>query len=166
MLNSKSLLVIAGILIAIGLLKPDLTKVFPVINSPSNNTIVVVTPPSDDTLKQKCKLVIDILSNGNSDRSKDGKRLSDLYMDLATLIELDGADQVIKTTEEITQANSLSGLMLRLNIKDKYPGLGDAAQVVISSQIGDDVIPLDAELRSKAVEAFRGLAWACNEGSK
>ena len=166
MLKSKHLLIVAGILIIVGLFKPDLSKVFPVINSPSNNTIVVVTPPSDDTLKQKCKLVIDVLSNGGSDRYKDGKRLSDLYMDLATLIELDGADQVIKTTEEITQANSLSGLMLRLNIKSKYPGLGDAAQVVISSQIGDDIVPLDAELRIKAAEAFRGLAWACNEGSK
>lgn len=165
MLNSKTLLFLAGILIVVGLLKPDLSSVWP-IKSPSNTTIVVVTPPQSVELRDKCKLVIDVLANGSSDRSKDGKRLSELYMDIATLIELDGADQVVKTTEDIRQANILSGLMLRLNIQGKYPGLGDAAHVVIASQIGDDIVPLDTELRAKAVEAFRALAWACNEGSK
>lgn len=165
MINSKSLLVIAGILIVIGLVKPDLSKVIPIKN-PSDTTIVVVTPPQSEELRQKCKLVVDILSAGVSDRTKDGKRLSELYMDLATLIELDGDNEVVKTTEEIRQANNLSGLMLRLNIEGKYPGLGDAAQVVIINQIGNDIVPLDTELRNKAVEAFRALAWACNEGSK
>lgn len=162
-MNKTTLLVIGGLLLLIGLVKPNLRLP---IDKPIDTAIVVVTPPSDTELKNKCKLVIDILKYGSSDRSKDGKRLSELYMDIATLIELNGDNEVIKTTEEIRQANTLSGAMLRMNIKGKYPGLSDAAQTVIMSQIGDDSAPLDDELRSKATEAFRALAWACNEGSK
>jgi len=113
-----------------------------------------------------CKPVIDALKNGPSSRTKDAQRLSDLYMDLATLKELDGDNEVVKTTEEIRQANSLTGLMLRLNIKGSYPGLGEASQSFIASQIGDDVVTLDNDLRTKSVNAFKALAWACNEGSK
>lgn len=161
-MNKTILLIVGGLLLFIGLVRPNLNLP---INQPVDN-IVVVSPPSDTDLKSKCKLVIDVLKSGSSDRSKDGKRLSELYMDIATLIELNGDNEVIKTTEEIRQANTLSGAMLRMNIKGKYPGLSDAAQTVIISQIGDDSSPLDDQLRSKATEAFRALAWACNEGSK
>lgn len=167
MLNSKMLLGIGTILIIIGLVKPNLSGLLNNDRSVVVDNIVVVTPPQDKDLKKKCELVIDIFKNSNSStRVKDSKRLSELYMDLATLIELDGVDQVIKTTEEIRQANSLSGVMLRMNLKDKYAGLSDGANLIIISQIGDDDSPLDQELRTKAVEAFKALSWACNEGSK
>jgi hypothetical protein len=162
-MNNKLLLGVGIALVLFGLFKPNLN--FPVVN-PNNNTIVVVTPPQEKDLKDKCQLVINALADGSTDRKKDGTRLSDLYMDLATLIELDGEDEVVKTTEEVRQANSLCGAMLRMNIKGKYPGLPDAAQSVIITQIGDDIVPLDSDLRKKSAEAFRALAWACNEGSK
>jgi len=162
-MNNKILLVVGIGLLSLGLIKPNLN--FPISN-PNNNTIVVVTPPQEKELKDRCQSVIDALIAGSSDRKKDAVRLSELYMDLATLIELDGEDEVVKTTEEVRQANTLCGAMLRMNIKGKYPGLAEAAQIVISSQIGDDIIPLDASLRQKSSEAFRALAWACNEGSK
>lgn len=161
-MNKTVLLIIGGLLLFVGLVRPNLGLP---INQPVDN-IVVVSPPSDNDLRNKCKLVVDVLKSGSPDRNKDGKRLSELYMDIATLIELNGENEIIRTTEEIRQANMLSGAMLRMNIKGKYPGLSDAAQTVIMSQIGDDSSPLDDELRGKAVEAFRALAWACNEGSK
>ena len=164
-MNSKILLAIGCGLLLVGLLKPNIQ--FPLNNKPVVvDNIVVVTPPADKNLREKCQLVIDVLSNAGSDRKKDGQRLSDLYMDLATLIELDGENQVVKTTEEIRQANVLSGMMLRMNIQGKYPGLADAAQTVVISQIGDEAVVLDEELRQKAVEAFRALSWACYEGAK
>ena len=162
-MNNKLLLGVGIALVLFGLFKTNLN--FPVVNQ-NNNTIVVVTPPQEKDLKDKCQLVINALADGSTDRKKDGTRLSDLYMDLATLIELDGEDEVVKTTEEVRQANSLCGAMLRMNIKGKYPGLPDAAQSVIITQIGDDIVPLDSDLRKKSAEAFRALAWACNEGSK
>jgi hypothetical protein len=163
-MNNKVLLIIGAGLLLLGLFKPNFN--FPIVNPNNNNTIVVVTPPQEKELRDKCQLVTDALSNGSTDRKKDASRLSDLYMDLATLIELDGEDEVVKTTEEVRQANSLCGAMLRMNIKGKYPGLPEAAQSVIMMQTGDDIVPLDADLRKKSAEAFRALAWACNEGGK
>ena len=73
---------------------------------------------------------------------------------------------VIKNTEEIRQANSLAGTMLRLDIKGKYPNLAKEATEVIVASIGDDNINLSPELRTKAADGFNALAWAYNEASK
>jgi hypothetical protein len=164
-MNNKFVLILAGILIFIGFLKPDLNSI---INRPSNvvDTIVVISPPSDTELKKLCETVIDAFNVNSPNKKQDARRLSDLYMDLATLIELDGDEEVVKTTEEVRQANSLSGVMLRLNLKGTYPELPSACQSLISSQIGDDMVSLDSDLRSKSANAFRALAWACNESSK
>jgi hypothetical protein len=37
---------------------------------------------------------------------------------------------------------------------------------VIVAAIGDDQVLLSTELRAKAVDGFKALAWACNEGVK
>lgn len=167
MLNSKLVLFLAGVLIFIGLTKPDLSFVIP-----DNSVDVVVNPdldvkkPTDEVLVEKCQDVIEAFDGSSFDKEKDGQRLALLYLDLATLVELDGDQEVVKTTEEIRQANALSGSMLRLNLKGTYPGLSDAANNLLVSQIGEDIVPLDGELRAKAVDAFRALAWACFEGSK
>ena len=97
---------------------------------------------------------------------EDGKRLASLYSDMAVLIQLDGDDQVVSNTEEIKETNALAGKMLKLNLKDKYPNLALECSNYVMKMIGNDNITLDSELRTKAVQAFRSLAWACNEGSK
>jgi hypothetical protein len=162
-MNKKVLLTIGIVLLCLGWFKPNL-NLGGINNKPIN--AVVVSVPTNKDLKESCKNVIDSLKSGNSDRTKDGNRLADLYMDLATLIELDGEDEVIRTTEEVRQANSLTGLMLRMNIKDKYKELSKSLNDVIVVGIGEDIIPLDADLRAKAAESFRALAWACSEGAK
>jgi hypothetical protein len=165
-MNSKTILLcLAALLIFIGLVKPDLSSLFQ-----NKNSVIVVDDidfiePSSDTLKEKAKDVIKALSL-DTDRKTDGKKLAKLYTDIATLITLDGTDQVIKNTEEIKQANRLAGLMLHLDIKDKYEGLSEAAQALIVEAIGDDQVLLSSDLRNKAVDGFKALAWACNEGSK
>jgi len=156
-MNKTVLIIIAAILLAIGLFKPNLSVI------PNTPSVPTISAPSDPELKEACSEVISILQNG---KSNDALRLSSLYMDMATLIELDGENEVIKTTEDIRQANSLSGLLLKLDIKGKYPNLAVAAKNVIIAGIGDDDISLDPELRKKASESFRALAWACQEGSK
>jgi hypothetical protein len=163
-MNNKVLLVIGGLLLLIGLVRPNIN--FPINNPKPVDNIVVVTPPADEELKKTCQLVIDVLKAGPSDRKQDGKRLSELYSDLAVLIRLDGENEVVKTTEEVRQANSLSGLMLQMNIKDKYDGLPEATNTVVLKQIGDDIVPLDEDLRDKAATAFMALSWGCLEGSK
>jgi hypothetical protein len=167
-MNSKTIiLVIAGLLLLIGITKPDLSSILKTNQQTPCITIedTDFSAPNSEILKEKAKDIIKALSV-DSDRKIDGKRLASLYNDIAALIALDGDSQVIKNTEEVRQANRLSGLMLKLNIKDKYENLAEANQALIKEAIGDDVVLLDSKLRSQAVEAFKTLAWACNEGSK
>lgn len=156
----KIVLVLAGILIVFGLLKPDLSFLYsqPVVD-------VSVEKPSNVEILDECEAVIKALKV-NKDRKVDGKRLASLYYDLATLVSLDNEDMVIKNTEEIRQANRLSGAMLKLDIKGKYPDLQQSAQQLIVSSIGDSSVMLDSKLRQDAVEGFKALSWACYEGSK
>lgn len=130
--------------------------------APSQNTDLQIPKPSASLL-ELCSPVVESIK-GKSDFRKDGLVLANLYNDIATLIELN--DDIIKNTEEIREANRLSGSMLKLNVKDKYPQFPSAATNLIVEHIGDDNIALSAELRQKSVEAFRALAWACNEASK
>ena len=158
--NKTVLIVVAVFLLLIGIFKPNLDTFFP--DSKPVPTINVVEP-TDPELKESCLAVATILKNG---KSSDALRLSSLYSDIGDLIALDGENEVIKTTEEIRQANKLSGSLLRLDIKGKYDGLATAAEKVIVVSIGQDDLPLDKELRNKSVTAFKALAWACKEGSK
>lgn len=163
-MSTKNLvLLFAGLLIVIGLTKPDLSQL---INKPfDNNSVVSVEKPSNTEILDECQDVINALKD-NSDRKTDGKRLASLYVDMATLVGLDGDDMVLKNTEEIRQANKLAGVMLKLDMKGKYPKLAKAAESVVVSSIGDDSVMLDSKLRQGAVDGFRALAWACAEGAK
>lgn len=155
---------LGAILIVLGLFKPDLSKFFN--SNESNNAVtVVVEKPSNPEILDECQAVIDALK-ANKDRKVDGSRLSSLYSDMATLVGLDGEDTVLKNTEEIRQANKLAGVMLKLDIKGKYPNLAKAAESVVISSIGDDSVVLDPKLREGAVNGFKALAWACQEGAK
>jgi hypothetical protein len=165
-MNTKNILLgVALLLLAVGILKPDLGAFVGFPSQPSVAVENLNIPQPKEELMPKVDRVIKALSV-DPDRKIDGKRLASLYNDIATLIDLDGDDQVIKNTEEIRQANRLSGLMLKLDIKGKYPELSAANDQLVKEIIGDDNILLDKELRKKASESFRALAWACLEGSK
>lgn len=159
-MNNKTLLIVAALLITVGLVKPANFNWKP--NVDNKPVSVDVVKPTNKDLLDSCLDVIKILKGGKS----DAKRLSSLYNDLALLVSLDGEDEVVKTTDEVRQANSLSGVMLRLDVKNKYKGLSSACNNVMISAIGDDSVLLDKSLRSKAVDGFKALAWACNEASK
>jgi hypothetical protein len=164
MKNNNLLLVVAGLLILVGLTKFDLSGLNILQNRPNVVDVLELPEPTDETVKKEADDVVVVLKEAGV--KSEAKRLRDLYLDLAKLVELDGEDEVIKSTEEIRQANSLAGVMLRLDIKGKYPDLAKEAKEVVVASIGDDQILLSKELRVKAVEGLNALAWACNEGSK
>jgi hypothetical protein len=161
-IDKKVLLALGGLLILLGLLKPEFSNVF----NPRLSVVDVLElpTPTDEAVKKEADDVVALVKESGA--KGDAKRLRDLYLDLAKLVELDGEDEVIKSTEEIRQANSLAGVMLRLDIKGKYPNLAKEAKEVVVAAIGDDQIPLSKELRVKAVEGLNALAWAFNMGSK
>jgi len=159
--NKSLIVVVALVLIGVGIVGPKL-DIF------NNETVIVnngveLIKPSDPELLKHCEEVTKALRNGSGDRTTDAKRLSNLYTDLSTLY---GLDETIKTTEEVRNANSLAGAMLRMNIGGLYPNLTKACTDLVASQIGTKRIPLDGEIRKKTINAFKALAWACNEGSK
>lgn len=165
-MNNKVLLIFAGLLILWGVTKVDLGGLNPFVNNrPAVVDVLELTAPSDENIKKEAQDVVDLLKKSNGSKN-DFKRLRDLTLDLSRLIELDGEDLVIKNTDEIRQANSIAGVMLRLDVKGKYPNLAKEAKEVIVAGIGDDNIPLTPDLRKKAVDSFNGLAWAYNEASK
>jgi len=164
MKNNNLLLAIAGLLVLIGLTKFDLSRLNIVPNRPNAVDVLELPEPTDENVKKEADDVVAILKESGA--KVDAKKLRDLYLDLAKLVELDGEEEVIKNTDEIRQANSLAGPMLRLDIKGKYPNLAKEAKEVVVASIGDDHILLSKELRVKAVEGLNALAWACNMGSK
>jgi hypothetical protein len=163
MSQKNILLGLAALLIVVGLLKPDFSNILGP-NKPVVVDVLELPVPTDEAVKKEADDVVALLKEAGA--KKDAKRLRDLYIDLAKLVELDGEDEVIKSTEEIRQANSLAGVMLRLDIKGKYPDLAKETKEVVVASIGDDQILLSKELRAKAVEGLNALAWACNLGAK
>ena len=163
-MNQKNILLgLAGLLILVGLLKPEFSNILGP-NKPVSVDVLELSAPTDEAVKKEADDVVALLKEAGA--KGDAKRLRDLYIDLAKLVELDGEDEVIKSTEEIRQANSLAGVMLKLDMKGKYPNLAKEAKEVVVASIGDDQILLSKELRVKAVEGLNALAWACNTGSK
>jgi hypothetical protein len=166
-MQNKVLLAIGAILVLFGLFKPDLGSVFTPSDSVSVVESYVVDAPSDSDLLEKAREIKEILqASEDSTRKSDALKLSSLYADIATLIELDGEDQIVKDTNAIREVNSIAGKMLRLDVKDKYPNLAEAAKSLIVSAIGDDDVVLNGDLRDKSAEAFRALSWAFYQGSK
>jgi len=165
-MNTKTLLLgLAFVLIGIGLFKPDLGSL---VNRPRPPVVDIeeLSAPAREGLKTKADEVVRVLKEGDPDRKADGKRLASLYVDLATLVTLDGDDEVIKNTEEIRQANRLAGTMLKLDMKNKYPKLAETCKAVMVEAIGDDSVALNKESRVQAAEGFKALAWACQQGAK
>lgn len=156
-MNKKLLLVIGLLLIAVSLIKPKLNIV-----KPSPIKEVTISAPSDPNLKQAAEDVAKLFAS-KSGSQEEAAALRDLYIGLARLVKLDGEDQVVKTTEEIKQANSLAGQLISLEIKGKYPGLAKESQEVVVSAIGDDAVSLTPDLRAKGSDAFMALAWAYDQ---
>lgn len=163
MSQKNILLGLAALLIVVGLLKPEFSNILGP-NKPVAVDVLELSEPTNEVVKKEADDVVALLKEAGA--KSDARRLRDLYIDLAKLVELDGEDEVIKSTEEIRQANSLTGVMLRLDIKGKYPNLAKEAKEVVVASIGDDQILLSKELRAKAVEGLNALAWACNLGAK
>ena len=157
------ILIAAGLLILVGLTKFDLSQLNILPNKPAVVDNMELPKPTDEKILKEAE---DVVIVAKKMPQAEARRLRDLYLDMSQLIKLDGEDQVIANTEEIRQANSIAGLMLKLDIKGKYPDLPKELKEVVVAAVGDDQITLSPELRTKAASGFDALAWALNEGSK
>lgn len=163
--QTKTVLLIGVALVAWGLFGSQIKNIVNNNNVPVSVDVLELSVPSDENVKKEAQEVVDLLRKSSGNKN-EYKKLRDLSLDIGQLIKLDGEDMVIKNTDEIRQANSLSGIMLRLDVKGKYANLAKEAKEVIVASIGDDNVNLTPELRAKAVDGFNALAWAYNEASK
>lgn len=169
-MNNKVVLAIGAVLIVVGVLRPDLSSLIP--SNGGNDTPVVNVPevavevPTEPSLKEVADELVKILKAGGEDRKVDGRNLAKLYSDIANLISLDLDNEVVKTTSEIREVNGVAGSLMNLKLKGKYPDFAQTAKKLVVTAIGDDIAVLNDETRSKAVDAFNALAWACYEGAK
>lgn len=165
-MKNQPLLILAGVLIVIGILKPDLSSFLPSGPQPVVNPSVEFKEPTNPSLLSEADKISAILRDGGSDRKIDGMRLASLYQDISQLISLDGDGSIVKTTSEIREVNSVAGTLISAKLKGKYPNLAATAKGLVVSAIGDDVAVLNSENRQKAAEAFEALAWGCYMGAK
>ena len=169
-MNNKVVLAIGAVLIVVGVLRPDLSSLIP--SNGGNDTPVVNVPevavevPTEPSLKEVADELVKILKAGGEYRKVDGRNLAKLYSDIANLISLDLDNEVVKTTSEIREVNGVAGSLMNLKLKGKYPEFAQTAKKLVVAAIGDDIAVLNDETRSKAVDAFNALAWACYEGAK
>ena len=160
--KNNLLLIVAGLLILFGL-----GNKLGIVNNVSDNNCSInlnLSPPTDPEIQKLTDVIIASFKAGSIDRKSDGIFLACLYNDMSNLIEEDSS--VIKTTQELVQANSLAAKLLKINLKGKYPGFSEAATSLIMKIIGDDNVALDEKSREQAVNAFRYLAWACKSGAE
>ena len=167
MSRNQIILCVAGVLLFIGIFKPDLSWLRSPIQTPTVVDTIEIDSPKSKELKQLAENVRDcFLNSDSSTRQNDARMLSNLYRDLALLVSLNNANEVITSTETIRQANILCGAMLNLDIKGKYAGLAEAAEKLLSSTIGSENVKMTNDLRAKSIDCFNALSWACQEGSK
>jgi len=90
----------------------------------------------------------------------EDKELVGFYLAFADLVSRDS--EVIQTTGQIRTAHSRAGRLAfqKTGIQGKYPGLAEAIDEALMKSIGKKNQNLTDELRAKAVETFKAIAWA------
>lgn len=142
----------------------------PNLNWNNNQTDVVaidVVAPTDPILLEKAKEIGETFKEeGGFSRKSDALEFAKLMGDLALAISLEGDKEAVSNTSEVREINSMSGHMMELKMKDKYPKTMALCNELVKGVLGDDIVPLAPESRKKAVEAFRAICWGAVEGSK
>ena len=94
---------------------------------------------------------------------EDAARIQAVYTAMADVLEKD-TEGIIKTTEDIRQANGLVGrLAYGTELKGKYPGLASAVDNEIIRAIGRQRVALSSDMKAKTVQAFRDISRGASE---
>ena len=136
----------------------------PVLDWIKNNVDVVDNTPSvnveEPSLTFK-EVVKDIVST-NIDK-EDAKQISDFFLELESVIAVDPG--FIKTTGNFREFNMTAGGLnfAGLDLKNKYPNLGEEIDQCIIATIGSEDQTLTDEKRSDLCECLNAVAWAVHQ---
>ena len=155
---SKQLrLILAGILIAVGLFGEQILEF-------AKNNVNIVNTPSVDISEPDLsyKTLVEPIVKMDID-SKDAKQISDFFVTLSDVVELDPG--FVDTTEKFMVFNKTSGGLnfSGLEMKNKYEKLGENIDMVIAATIGLENVPMTAEVRKDLCDCLDAIAWSVNQ---
>ena len=142
-----------------------------------NNNVDIVwpnpTPEPEPAPNPFTPAVIDAPSIANQELVKpivdidvsdvDAVRITNFFLELANVVETDPG--FITTTGMFREFNMTAGGLnfAGLELKDKYPTLGEAIDAAIVATIGKESKPLDAVNKKALVDCLRAVAWAVHQ---
>ena len=150
-------LILAGILIAVGLFGEQILEF-------AKNNVDIVNTPSVDISEPDLsyKTLVEPIVKMDID-SKDAKQISDFFVTLSDVVELDPG--FVDTTEKFMVFNKTSGGLnfSGLEMKNKYEKLGENIDMVIAATIGLENVPMTAEVRKNLCDCLDAIAWSVNQ---
>jgi hypothetical protein len=120
----------------------------------------VVVPVDEPSLEYKA-LVKDIVAIDIA--KEDAAVVQAFFSELASVIESDPG--FLKTTGQFRDFNVMAGAMnfAGLDMKDKYPALGEDIDQALIDAIGKENVSLDQTKRQNLVSALRAVAWGVTQ---
>ena len=129
-----------------------------------NNVEIVDNTPSVDVIEPSLaykEVVKDIVAT--EIEKEDAKQISDFFLELGDVVYADPG--FIQTTGNFREFNMTSGGLnfAGLELKNKYPDLGEHIDAVIISSIGSEDQTLTQSKRSELVKCLNAIAWAVHQ---
>ena len=91
---------------------------------------------------------------------EDAAEIRDFFWQLSQIIRHE--PELIKTTEQFRKFNMIAGGLnfAGLEMKNKYPDLGEAIDKIIMDAIGKEDVPLDDTKRETLYTILHAIAWS------
>lgn len=155
-MSEKLRLILAGVLVFVGLFGQQ-------IFSFVKENVEIVNIPSVE--KEEPNLTYKTLVQDITDldiEPQDARQLGDFFSELADVVKTDPG--FIKTTGVFRDFNVRAGGLnfAGLEIKNKYPSLGQEIDGAIMDTLGDQDVSLTDEKRKELVDCLNAIAWGVN----
>tara|TARA_B100002019_G_scaffold22370_1_gene17006 strand:- start:178 stop:648 length:471 start_codon:yes stop_codon:yes gene_type:complete len=155
-MSAKLRLILAGVLVFVGLFGQQ-------IFSFVKENVEIVNIPSVE--KEEPNLTYKTLVQDITDldiEPQDARQLGDFFSELADVVKTDPG--FIKTTGVFRDFNVRAGGLnfAGLEIKNKYPSLGQEIDGAIMDTLGDQDVSLTDEKRKELVDCLNAIAWSVN----
>ena len=155
-MSAKLRLILAGVLVFVGLFGQQ-------IFSFVKENVEIVNIPSVE--KEEPNLTYKTLVQDITDldiEPQDARQLGDFFSELADVVKTDPG--FIKTTGVFRDFNVRAGGLnfAGLEIKNKYPSLGQEIDGAIMDTLGDQDVSLTDEKRKELVDCLNAIAWGVN----
>lgn len=155
-MSAKLRLILAGVLVFVGLFGQ---QIFSFVKA----NVEIVNIPSVE--KEEPNLTYKTLVQDITDldiEPQDARQLGDFFSELADVVKTDPG--FIKTTGVFRDFNVRAGGLnfAGLEIKNKYPSLGQEIDGAIMDTLGDQDVSLTDEKRKELVDCLNAIAWGVN----